>query len=78
MKQEYIPICSGLYSCFFIDQTDKPGSVLCGNLSTLIVANKFKPSLPCIRRADVEIHSTNRRSKICEHLPLMLKSKFFT
>lgn len=39
----------------FYDQTDKPGSVVCGNLSMLIVANKLKPSLLYIRRADVEI-----------------------
>lgn len=46
---------------FFYDQTDKPGSVVCGNLSTLAVAGKLKPSLLVIRRADVEITSTNRR-----------------
>ena len=39
----------------FYDQTDKPGSVVCGNLSMLIVANKLKPSLLYIRRADVKI-----------------------
>lgn len=43
------------------DQTDKPGSVVRGNLSTLTVADKLKPSLLCIRRAGVKIHSTNRR-----------------
>ena len=37
------------------DQTDKPGSVVCGNLSTLTVADKLKPSLLYIRRADVKI-----------------------
>ena len=37
------------------DQTDKPGSVVCGNLSTLTVAGKLEPSLLHIRRADVMI-----------------------
>ena len=46
---------------FFVDQTDKPCSVECGNLSTLIVADKLKPPLLVIRRADVKITSTNRR-----------------
>lgn len=40
---------------FFNDQTDKPGSVVCGNLSTLTVAGKLKPSLLYIRRASVKI-----------------------
>ena len=43
------------------DQTDKPSSVVCGNLSRHIVAEMLKPSLPYIRRADVKIHDTNRR-----------------
>lgn len=29
----------------FCDQTDKPGSVVCGNLSRLWVAPKLEPSL---------------------------------